>query len=154
MPRYRACTTYTVQVSVGLTFEAADKATAAAVVRPITEDTSRLRSRGRGATTHGSDIHVMLGQRFRVTVDQNASSWHRDRQPTMIVHKVCPRCKSAKYKKNGHVHNGKQNHYCHDCGRQFVQCCEQYLLSEETRGSANACWWSGFHYAAFVAPRG
>jgi insertion element IS1 protein InsB len=39
-----------------------------------------------------------------------------------------------KYKKNGHIHNGKQNHHCHDCGRQFVQCCEQYLISEEKRG--------------------
>jgi IS1 family transposase len=32
------------------------------------------------------------------------------------------------------VHNGKQNYHCHDCGRQFVQCCEQYLVSEEKRG--------------------
>jgi len=32
------------------------------------------------------------------------------------------------------MHNGKQNHHCHDCGRQFVQCCEQYVVSEETRG--------------------
>ena len=38
------------------------------------------------------------------------------------------------YKKNGHIHNGKQNHQCHDCGRQFVQCCEQYLIAEEKRG--------------------
>ena len=52
----------------------------------------------------------------------------------MIIRDVCPRCKSPKYKKNGHIHNGKQNHHCHDCGRQFVQCCEQYLISEEKRG--------------------
>jgi len=32
------------------------------------------------------------------------------------------------------VRNSKQNHHCHDCGRQFVQCCEQYLISEEKRG--------------------
>jgi insertion element IS1 protein InsB len=36
--------------------------------------------------------------------------------------------------KNGHIHNGKQNHHCHDCGRQFVQCCEQYLISNDKRG--------------------
>jgi hypothetical protein len=29
--------------------------------------------------------------------------------------------------------NGKQHHHCHGCGRQFVQCCEQYLISAETR---------------------
>jgi insertion element IS1 protein InsB len=52
----------------------------------------------------------------------------------MVIREVCPRCKSAKYKKNGHIHNGKQNHHCHNCGRQFVQCCEQYLISEDQRG--------------------
>jgi insertion element IS1 protein InsB len=51
----------------------------------------------------------------------------------MVIRKVCPRCKSSKYKKNGHIYNGKQNHYCHDCGRQFVQCFEQYLITEERR---------------------
>src|SRR5206468_9775567 len=52
----------------------------------------------------------------------------------MIIRDVCPQCKSPKYKKNGHIHNGKQNHHCHDCGRQFVQCCEQYLISNDKRG--------------------
>src|ERR1043166_6402820 len=51
----------------------------------------------------------------------------------MVIRDVCPRCKSPKYKKNGHIHNGKQNHHCHDCGRQFVQCCEQYLISDDKR---------------------
>jgi IS1 family transposase len=40
---------------------------------------------------------------------------------------------SPKHKKNSHVHNGKQNHQCKDCGRQFVDCFEQYLVSDETR---------------------
>src|SRR5262245_63362896 len=52
----------------------------------------------------------------------------------MVMRDVCPRCKSPKYKKNGHIHNGKQNHHCHDCGRQFVPCCEPYLISEDKRG--------------------
>ena len=51
----------------------------------------------------------------------------------MVIREVCPRCKSSQYKKNGHVHNDKQNHYCHDYGRQFVQCFEQYLISEDKR---------------------
>src|SRR5713101_6846315 len=58
---------------------------------------------------------------------------HREFTMGMIIRDVCPRCKSPKYKKNGHIHNGKQNHQCHDCGRQFVQCLEQYLISEEKR---------------------
>jgi len=51
----------------------------------------------------------------------------------MIIRDVCPRCQSPKYKKNGHIHNGKQNHQCKDCGRQFVDCFEQYLISDGTR---------------------
>jgi hypothetical protein len=48
----------------------------------------------------------------------------KGQQQTMVIREVCPRCKSFRYKKNGHIHNGKKNHYCHDCGRQFVQCFE------------------------------
>jgi insertion element IS1 protein InsB len=51
----------------------------------------------------------------------------------MVIRDVCPRCQSSQYKKNGHIHNGKQNHQCHNCGRQFVQCFEQYLLSDDKR---------------------
>ena len=51
----------------------------------------------------------------------------------MIIRDVCPRCMSPTYKKNGHIHNGKQNHQCKDCGRQFVDCFEQYLISDDTR---------------------
>src|SRR5688572_4695262 len=52
----------------------------------------------------------------------------------MIIREVCPRCNSPQYKKNGHIHNGKQNHQCKACGRQFVACFAQYLVSDETRG--------------------
>jgi insertion element IS1 protein InsB len=54
-------------------------------------------------------------------------------QKTMVIRDVCPRCQSSKYKKNGHIHNGKQNHRCQDCGRQFVACFEQSLISDNTR---------------------
>jgi insertion element IS1 protein InsB len=52
----------------------------------------------------------------------------------MVIREVCPRCNSPQYKKNGHIHNGKQNHQCKACGRQFVACFAQYLVSDETRG--------------------
>jgi insertion element IS1 protein InsB len=52
----------------------------------------------------------------------------------MVIQEVYPRCISARYKKNGHIHNGNQNHHCHDCGYQFVQCFEQYLIADEKRG--------------------
>jgi insertion element IS1 protein InsB len=51
----------------------------------------------------------------------------------MVIRDVCPRCQSPKYKKNGHIHNGKQNHQCKDCGRQFVDCFAQHLVSDDTR---------------------
>jgi transposase-like protein len=35
--------------------------------------------------------------------------------------------------KNGHIHNGKQNHRCKDCGRQFVIDNEQKIISEWIR---------------------
>ena len=51
----------------------------------------------------------------------------------MVIRDVCPQCQSSKFKKNGHLHNGKQNHYCHDCRRQFVQRFEQYRIAEDKR---------------------
>ena len=35
--------------------------------------------------------------------------------------------------KNGKIHNGKQNHKCRDCGRQFVLNPTQKRISEETK---------------------
>jgi IS1 family transposase len=51
----------------------------------------------------------------------------------MVIREACPQCQSPKCKKNGHIHNGKQNHQCKDCGRQFVDCFAQYLVSDDTR---------------------
>jgi len=45
----------------------------------------------------------------------------------------CPECRSPNNKKNGHIHNGKQNRYCKACGRQFVENPEQKLVSTEER---------------------
>ena len=41
----------------------------------------------------------------------------------------CPSCNSTHIKKNGHIHNGKQNHCCKECGRQFVSNPQQILIS-------------------------
>jgi hypothetical protein len=34
----------------------------------------------------------------------------------MSIRTNCPECGSENFKKNGHTHNGKQNHQCKDCG--------------------------------------
>ena len=49
----------------------------------------------------------------------------------MNIH--CPACDSTNTKKNGHIHNGKQNHCCKECGRQFVFSREQILISSAKR---------------------
>jgi transposase-like protein len=69
----------------------------------------------------------------------------------MVIRDVCPRCKSPKSKENGHIHTGKQNHQCHDCGRQFVQCFEQYLLSEDKRALIERLLLERISFAVFVA---
>jgi insertion element IS1 protein InsB len=51
----------------------------------------------------------------------------------MIVRDACPTCSSQRFKKNGHIHTGKQNHRCKQCGRQFVVHAENRLIDEEQR---------------------
>jgi insertion element IS1 protein InsB len=51
----------------------------------------------------------------------------------MIIRDVCSQCQSPKYKKNGHIHHGKQNYQCKDWGCQFVDCFAQDLVSDDTR---------------------
>lgn len=45
----------------------------------------------------------------------------------------CPACSSLLVKKNGHIHNGKQNHRCLKCGRQFVLEPTQKIIDEGTK---------------------
>ena len=52
---------------------------------------------------------------------------------TMNLRDACPACRSQQFKKNGHVHNGKQNHQCKDCGRQFVVDVTHHEISTEQR---------------------
>ena len=43
----------------------------------------------------------------------------------------CPTCNSQNCTKNGHIHNGNQNHICKDCGRQFVENPQNIQISQE-----------------------
>jgi insertion element IS1 protein InsB len=51
----------------------------------------------------------------------------------MVAKDMCPGCGSVQFKKNGHIHSGKQNHQCKACGRQFVASAEERLISDERR---------------------
>ena len=50
---------------------------------------------------------------------------------------VCPSCGSSQYKLNGHIHNGKQNHLCKGCGRQFVAKPSKKYISEADKERIN-----------------
>ncbi|MFH0924257.1 MAG: IS1 family transposase [bacterium] len=45
----------------------------------------------------------------------------------------CPSCQANKIKKNGHIHNGKQNYQCKNCGRQFVVDNQKKSITIEQR---------------------
>jgi transposase-like protein len=51
----------------------------------------------------------------------------------MVVRDACPECESQQFKKNGHIHNGTQNHGCKDCGRQFVLQGEHRVIDAGQR---------------------
>src|SRR5262245_22795086 len=64
---------------------------------------------------------------------QSASSASRGQLNAMIIRDICPPCQSPKYQKNRHSHHGKQHYHGNECGRQFVACFDQDLVSEDTR---------------------
>ncbi len=50
---------------------------------------------------------------------------------------TCPSCQSENIKLNGHIHNGKQNHLCKDCGCQFVLNPSNKVVSEKDKALIN-----------------
>jgi hypothetical protein len=72
----------------------------------------------------------------------------------MVIKDVCPQCRSPKYKRNGPMHSGKQNHQCKVCGRQFVECFEQHVISDNTRAleEGSLCWPIQHRRALFRGP--
>jgi insertion element IS1 protein InsB len=51
----------------------------------------------------------------------------------MTPREACPQCGLRWYKRNGHIHTGKQNHRCKVCGRAFVLTPENFVITEEQR---------------------
>ena len=79
-------------------------------------------------------MHVMLSN----AVDKNPNhGYPLGMEKTIIqeptVKKRCPNCKRTHTKKNGHTHNGKQNHYYNECGRQLFENPEQIIISDAKR---------------------
>ena len=44
---------------------------------------------------------------------------------------TCPKCLSEYLIKNGRIHNGKQNHKCKKCSRQFVKNPQNKIILPE-----------------------
>ena len=51
----------------------------------------------------------------------------------MVPRETRPQCRSTWFKKNGHIHTGKQNHRGKVCGRAFVLNPEHPVITEEQR---------------------
>jgi insertion element IS1 protein InsB len=49
----------------------------------------------------------------------------------MVVSDTCPGYGSTYFKKNGHIHRGKQHHQCKACGRQSVASAEGCTIPDE-----------------------
>ena len=51
----------------------------------------------------------------------------------MVLREACPQCGSIWFKRNGHIHTGKQNHRCKLCGRAFVLTPDNSVITAEQR---------------------
>jgi insertion element IS1 protein InsB len=51
----------------------------------------------------------------------------------MVVRDTCPGCGSIQFKKNGHIHTGKQHHQCKACGRQLVATAANRRIAHTQR---------------------
>ena len=51
----------------------------------------------------------------------------------MAPRETCPQCESKCYKRNGHIHTGKQNHRCKVCSRAFVLTPDNVVITAEQR---------------------
>jgi insertion element IS1 protein InsB len=51
----------------------------------------------------------------------------------MTLREACPQCRARWFKRNGHIHTGKQNHRCKVCGRAFVLTPANHVITEEQR---------------------
>jgi transposase-like protein len=53
---------------------------------------------------------------------------------------ACPACQAQPFKKNGHIHTGKQPHRCQDCGWQCVLHAANRVIDEEHRPRVARIW--------------
>jgi insertion element IS1 protein InsB len=51
----------------------------------------------------------------------------------MVVREACPACGSQRFKRNGHMHTGQQNHQCKACGRQCVLHADNRVIGDAQR---------------------
>ena len=79
-----------------------------------------------------SVLHVVLANRFRTAANLQPLAHLVEVYKNRDDPRRVPQVSVSKYEKNGHTHNGKQNHPCKGCSRQSVDGFEQYLGTSET----------------------
>jgi hypothetical protein len=55
------------------------------------------------------------------------------------MREACPACGAKRFKRNGPLHAGQQNHQCKAYGRQFVLQADNRVIGAEPR-SLVECW--------------
>jgi hypothetical protein len=75
-------------------------------------------------------VHSMecLPSGFRVTVDPKTLTNPVEVNKSHGHQRHVSRCKSPKYKQNGHMHNGKSHHQCHDGMVKLTLAAQVFLL--------------------------
>jgi len=68
-----------------------------------------------------------------VLVIRIANRYQGGSQTVIVVREACPACGAERFKKNGHIHNGKQNYCCKACGRPFVLDANNRVVGAEQR---------------------
>ena len=81
----------------------------------------------------GSVIQVILDHNPMVWLIRTTSRYQGGQQQTMNVRDACPQCASQQFTKNGHTHDGKQNHQCKACGQQGGLDTGSRVIAEEQR---------------------
>src|SRR5215510_14222436 len=71
--------------------------------------------------------------RFMLLLARNGKGRGEAEERSMGPRDTCPQCGSRWYKRNRHIHTGKQNHRCKWCGRTFVLHPENHVITEKQR---------------------
>lgn len=83
-------------------------------------------------TSELDDLEVSCQQQTQIDNSSTLEQWLGDRTALHNQRMECPKCSSTQIRKNGH-RQGKQNYFCRDCGRQFIEFSSSKGYTDETK---------------------